>query len=172
MQDDTVVEQSRDERLKKRALHPGFSGPATGNWNVMPRETWNQIIGDLRGAFPATTLAIFILGLYEGAILLLETSTQFPRPPNGLVLKHLGLFLLHWLLSGEAYKTYGYEGRLSMGSSKSYVLSVIQYVLGLCETLVHRWVSPRSAEETERIADERLTRIGMPFPSKDFKSIW
>jgi len=139
-------------QLKERALNRSYFEPSYSNWNMVPSETWNEIMQEIRRAFPATTIAIFILSVYDSALQVLASKKEFPRPPNGITLKHLCLLVLQ-------------------GISKSYLRTVIQYVLTFCSSLISGCVHPRSAEETAKIADERLARSGMPFPCAEFKEI-
>jgi len=139
------------------ALSPRAKGASTQGWFEIPIKTWESMLEDVRQYFSDEAIYLFLEALYfEVGV----ASDAFSRPPKGTTLKHLGLWVLHLIITGGSFDSYTPEGGLSLGLSKSYLRPTLDYILAQTERFVETHLRPRPIAEMKELAKEFYSQLG------------
>lgn len=119
----------------------------------------------LRVLYPQTVVLVL-----EAIYMKILEPEKYPRPPKGILPKHLGLFVLHWLITGEAFDYYC-SAALDVQISKSFIKPGIDYILARVGPFTTTWLAPRPLEQLQPLVREFYNNLGLDAPGDKFKKI-
>ena len=107
----------------KTVLNPKNKKETAQSWGKVPNTTWNAFSKEIEHVFCPQAVFLFVESVY----LAIYNEEKYPKPPKGVLPKHLCFFLLHWLITALSFDKY--VGDLSLQISKSYLSDCLKYIL-------------------------------------------
>ena len=86
-------------------------------------------------------------------------------------MKHVGVFYLHWMVSGNSFQDYGKTSHTPLGVSPSTFRPLLDYVLKRVKFLVPQFICPRPTEEMKSIMADFYANLGLDLPAPVFGTI-
>lgn len=143
--------------FRNLALSPRALGSSNRGWFEIPEETWEAMKSGVQTHFSMEAMYLWMEAIY----LAIAQEEKFHRPPKGVVIKHLCVWVLHLISSGNAFAVYSFEGELPLGFSKSFFRKGLDYILQRSTVFVQTHLQPRPVDEMAILAKEFYSSLGM-----------
>lgn len=123
---------------------------------TIPIESWSVMMREVEKTFKKQAIYLFIESLYVAAL----EEEKYDRPPKGMVIKHLGLWYLHWICTGESLEAYGGKGKYRTGVSTTYLRSCLSWIRKRLPYFNSLVFVLREPEEMNQLATEFFSNLG------------